>query len=137
MAVEVPKEQKLYATLLYWGSILGIIMLVATFAIYVMGIMPAYIEPSELPKLWEESIHDWEHVTGKKVPMGWEWISLLGYSDYLCYIGIAFLAALTIICYVAIIPILLAKKDMIYLAMAVVQVLVLLLAMSGIIAAGH
>lgn len=137
MAVEVPKEQKLYATLLYWGSILGIVMLVATFAVYVMGVVPAYIEPSELPKLWEISIYEWEHVTGKEVPMGWEWISMLGYSDYLCYIGITFLAALTIICYMAIIPVLLAKKDMAFAAIAVIQVLVLLLAMSGVISAGH
>ena len=51
-------------------------------------------------------------------------------------VGIAILAGLTIVCYLAIIPTLMRKKDTAYLVIAVVEVLVLTLAASGILKGG-
>jgi hypothetical protein len=61
---------------------------------------------------------------------------LIGKGDYLNYVGITILAGLTIICYLVILPILLRKKDMPYLVIAIIEVAVLLLAASGILKAG-
>jgi hypothetical protein len=52
------------------------------------------------------------------------------------FVGIAILAGLTIACYLAIIPTLMRKKDTAYLVIAVVEVLVLTLAASGILKGG-
>ena len=62
---------------------------------------------------------------------------MLGKGDFLNFIGIAILGGVTIICYLAIIPTLLRKKDKAYVAMAFLEVIVLSLAASGILAVGH
>lgn len=70
-------------------------------------------------------------------PIGWEWLRLVMYGDFLNLLLLTFLSFLTIVCYLAIIPLLVAKKDFIYFVIALVEVLVLLLAASGLIVAGH
>ncbi len=58
-------------------------------------------------------------------------------GDYLNFVGIALLAAVTIVCYIGILPNLFRKKDWIYATIAVLEVLILVLAASGIVAVGH
>jgi hypothetical protein len=79
-------------------------------------------------------VHDFNH--DLHAPTGWEWISYVGKGDYLNFVGVAILAGLTIVCYAAIIPALLRKKDTPYLLIAVAEVLVLVLAASGILKGG-
>jgi hypothetical protein len=57
-------------------------------------------------------------------------------GDFLNFAGIVFLAGVTIICYARIIPILLRKKDTVFVVIAVLEVLVLVLAASGLLKAG-
>jgi hypothetical protein len=68
---------------------------------------------------------------------GWHWVRMLGYGDFVNFIGVAILAGVTILCYIAIIPMLLKRKDFIYAVLALLEVVVLLVAASGIIAVGH
>jgi hypothetical protein len=67
---------------------------------------------------------------------GWSWLHRLGKGDYLNFIGVALLAGLTIVCYLAIIPTFLRKKDTAYLVIAIVEVVVLTLAASGLMKTG-
>jgi hypothetical protein len=67
---------------------------------------------------------------------GWSWLKNIGKGDYMNFVGIAILAGLSIVCYLAIIPTLMKKKDTAYLVIAVVEVLVLTLAASGILKGG-
>jgi hypothetical protein len=60
----------------------------------------------------------------------------LGEGDLLNFLGIAFLAGVTIVCYLAIVPGLMRKKDTPYVALALVEVDVLVLAASGILKSG-
>jgi hypothetical protein len=53
------------------------------------------------------------------------------------FLGIAFLAGVTIVCYLRIAPILFAKKDPIYGVIALLEVIVLTLAASGLLKGGH
>jgi len=61
----------------------------------------------------------------------------VGKGDFLNFIGIAMLGGATIICYLAIVPTLLRKKDTAYVVMSILEVCVLTLAASGLLAAGH
>ncbi len=47
------------------------------------------------------------------------------------------LSGVTIVCFIAIVPTLVRKRDFVYAAIAVVEVLVLVAAASGILAVGH
>jgi len=67
---------------------------------------------------------------------GWSWLKNISKGDYMNFIGIAILAGLTIVCYAAIIPTLMKKKDTAYLVIAIAEVLVLTLAASGILKSG-
>jgi hypothetical protein len=70
-------------------------------------------------------------------PTGWAWVTMLTKGDFLNFVGIAVLSGITIICYLAIVPTLLRKKDGAYVTMAIVEAIVLVLAASGILSVGH
>lgn len=61
---------------------------------------------------------------------------MLNKGDFLNFLGIAFLAGVTIACYIAVIPVFFRKKDKVYGIFAILEVLLLLLAASGILKTG-
>ncbi|AAB89687.1 predicted coding region AF_1562 [Archaeoglobus fulgidus DSM 4304] len=132
---KVPEEQIIYADILYYGGLIGIIFMAITFAIYVSGTLPSLVKPEELTELWTHDTHYYLEETG--LPTGWGWINYVTYGDVLNFVALAFLAMITIICYLAIIPVLLKKKDIIYTILAIAEVIILLLAASGLLQAGH
>jgi hypothetical protein len=136
MAKEIkPSEDQLsYAALLDIGMKLGLIGIVITFAIYVFGIFSPYLPVEDLPQYWKLNVHKYLEVT--RIQSGWAWITLLHKGDFLNFLPIAFLSALSIICYIRILPIFLKKKESIYAFLALLQVLILLLAASGILKVG-
>jgi hypothetical protein len=113
----------------------GLVCLFITFALYVFGVMEPYISLDELPQHWGKPVA--QYLADAKIETGWTWVGMLGYGDFVNFIGIAALAGVTIICYLVIVPGLLKSKDLVYAVLALVEVLVLVLAASGVIAAGH
>jgi hypothetical protein len=132
--LQATEEQLAYARLLDLGMKVGLLMLVITFFIYVSGIFSPYIPVEELPNYWKLSVKEYLKVTG--IHPGWTWVGLVGKGDFLNFIPIVFLAGVTILCYIRIIPILFRKKDTIYAVLAIVEVLVLVLAASGVLKSG-
>jgi hypothetical protein len=136
-------EQLLYAKVLQTGMYAGLIILFITFGLYVSGIMAPAVPLDEVSNYWHHGVHEYleavnhDHLHMDHPPTGWAWITMLGRSDFLNFIGIAILGGITIICYLAIVPTLVRKKDNAYLAMTLLEVLVLTLAASGILAVGH
>jgi hypothetical protein len=134
-SVEATPEQLVYARILEIGMYIGLAMLFVTFALYVFGVMSPFIPLDEISNYWSMNVHDYtEHA---KIPTGWGWTSMVGKGDFLNFIPIALLAGVTIICYIAILPVLARSKDWVYFGISVLEVLVLVLAASGILAAGH
>ncbi len=137
------EEQLLYARILAFGMYAGLAMLTATFALYALGVVAPAVPIHELPNYWTLSAHDYleainhEFLHRDHLVTGWGWVAVLGKGDYLNFLGIAFLAAVTIVCYLGILPTLLRKRDWIYSAIAFLEVIILALAASGIIAVGH
>ena len=62
---------------------------------------------------------------------------MVNYGDFINFIGVAVLAGVSIICYLAIVPILLKNDDKVFAVLALLEVLVLSLAASGIFKVGH
>ncbi|MFZ5647504.1 MAG: DUF1634 domain-containing protein [Bacillota bacterium] len=132
--VAVPPEQIKYANLLLYGSWLGIVVLAITFMLYATGVMPSYIDPSQMQNYWGMKASD--YLEAAKVPNGWGWLGMIGFGDFLPLIGIAFLGGLTVIGYLILLPAYLSKKDKIYSLIVIVEIIVLVLAASGILKAG-
>ncbi|NWF75263.1 MAG: hypothetical protein HXY53_01580 [Nitrospirae bacterium] len=132
--LKATEEQLTYARVLDLGMKIGLLILIVFFIIYVTGILPSYIPVNDLPKYWKLSVHQYLDATG--IQQGWTWLKLLNRGDFLNFFGIAFLAGVTIICYIAVIPIFFRKKDKVYGVLAIIEVLVLLLAASGVLKTG-
>jgi len=134
-SIEAGPEQILYAKILQKGMYLGMAILFITFGIYTFGIMKPYIPLDKISTYWSMNVNEYLHEAN--INGGWSWLSMLKYGDFINFIGIAILAGVTIICYAAIIPILLKNKDRVYAVAALLEVLILSLAASGILAVGH
>lgn len=140
---EADADQLLYAGILAKGMYLGLGILLVTFALYMTGLVQPGIPIEELPRLWTLSAHEYLEVVNHEflhrpeVVTGWRWVFLLGTGDFLNFVGIALLSGVTIVCYLGVIPSLLRKKDWIYATIATLEVIVLTLAASGIVAVGH
>jgi hypothetical protein len=128
------EEQITYANILNTGMFIGLAIIVVTFIIYMLGILPSFISPHDIPQYWSMKSKDFIHMFG--APTGWGWVSFVGKGDYLNYVGIALLAGLTVLCYAAILPILMRKKDTPVIIIAILEIAVLVLAASGILKSG-
>ncbi|MBI5101774.1 MAG: hypothetical protein HZB33_08085 [Nitrospirae bacterium] len=132
--LKATEEQLAYAKLLDLGMKAGIILLFITFVLYVFGILTPHLPVNDLPKYWSMSVKDYLKATD--IHTGWSWLYMLGKGDFVNFLGIAFLSGITILCYIRIIPIFIKKKDTVYAVFAVIEVLVLVLAASGLLKSG-
>jgi len=133
-AFQPSRDQLIYANLLIIGVWAGIFTLVATYFIYVAGIIPSHVQMSLLPKVWGKGVDEFLEITHS--PHGWGWVSLLGKGDFLNYIGFVLLALMTIICYLVLLRGYLRQKNWIFSVIAFLEIMVLGLAASGILGGG-
>ncbi len=134
MATQATEEQILYANILNKGMAIGLIGLVVTFIIYGAGILEPKIPLDQVQNYWVMPVNEYLQLTG--IQAGWAWLGNLGQGDMLNFLPIAFLSLLTIICYLAILPGLIRKKDTAYVVLVIVEVVVLTVAASGILGSG-
>jgi hypothetical protein len=135
LSVEPTSEQVLYARVLERGMYVGLVCLFVTFALYVSGIMEPHIPVEDLSEHWQKSKD--EYIADAGIERGWGWVKMLGHGDFVNFIGIAILAGTSIVCYVGIIPLLLKRQDYVYAVLALLEVVVLVVAASGVIPVGH
>jgi hypothetical protein len=135
-SLEAGPEQLLYADLLQKGMLLGLVLVLITYIIYVTGILQPHIPLGELSKYWSLNVHD--YLQQAKIEPGWAWAKMLNRGDFLNFAGIAVLAGVTIMCFLAIVPTLWKNGDKLYAAFSVFEALILAVAASGILgSAGH
>jgi hypothetical protein len=127
-------EQLLYASILEKGMFLGLIILLVTYALYASGIAAPYIPLNEIPNCWTMDVHTYLQTC--KINEGWAWLSMVYYGDFMNFIGIAILAGVTIICFLAIVPVLWKQNDKLYACLSLVEAVILAVAASGILGAG-
>jgi hypothetical protein len=128
-------EQILYAKILEWGMYFGLLILFITFGLYAFGILDPYIPLDKISNYWSYNVH--EYLEHAEIKDGWAWVGMIKYGDFINFIGVAILAGVTIFCYAAIVPTLLKNKDVVYAVLAVLEVIILSAAASGLLAVGH
>lgn len=121
----------LYARGLWIGTAFALALIaVETFA-YVTGIVSPYIPLPDLPAFW--SLPMKEYLAAANVPAGWGWVALASRGDYLNFVGIAVLASVTIACHGRLLAHFMARRDRIYAALVAAQIIVMLVAASGLL----
>jgi hypothetical protein len=133
--LEASPEQLLYAKILERGMYIGLLILFVTFGLYAFGIVDPYIPLDKISNYWSMNVND--YLKHAEIKAGWAWLGMLKYGDFINFIGVAILAGVTIICYAAIVPTLLKNNDKVYAILAVLEVIILSAAASGILAVGH
>jgi hypothetical protein len=134
MATQASEEQLLYANILNKGMAIGLLGLIVTFIIYGAGILEPKIPLEQVQNYWVMPVSEYLQLSG--IHAGWAWLGNLGHGDMLNFLPIAFLSLLTIVCYLAILPGLIRKKDTAYVVLVIVEVVVLAVAASGILGSG-
>lgn len=133
-SLQARPEQVVYANLLEKGMLLGLVLVLVSYIIYMTGLVKPYIPVSDIPGCWHMSVDKYlEHCN---IHAGWAWLGMVRYADFLNFIGIALLAGITIICFAAIVPVLWRQNDRLYAVFAVLEAVILGVAASGILGAG-
>ena len=131
----VPAEQLRYARLLDLTAKIGFAALVAGFVANATGWLDAHVPAGQLPELWSLPLAEYLVRTGS--PTGWGWLAYLRKGEFAGLVGIALIAGCSIMCLAAILPLYVRRRDHVYAGICAAEILVLLLAASGIFAAGH
>jgi hypothetical protein len=131
---EITPEQRAYARVLTVGVRVAAAVLAVTFATYACGLLAPHLPIGDLPKHWGSDAREFTKHTGGAT--GWGWAARLDSADYLCFVGVAVLAGLSVIAYARITPVLLRKRDWVYLGIVLAQIAVLGLAASGLLVSG-
>ena len=127
--------QELYARWLGAVARIAFAAALVAFVLYAWGVLPTFVPLDALPALWQLPVGEYLARTG--APVGWGWLRLLPNADYLSLGCVALIAAVTLVCYLAVLPILLKLEERLQAALVAAQIIVLLVAASGALAAGH
>ncbi len=131
----LPEEARRYAGLLEWGTRAGLALLFLSFIAYVTGLVVPHVPLEQLPQLWNQPVDEYLRLT--QSPQGWGWLGLVTRGDFINLIGIALLASCSIPPLLAVIPLFRRQRATAYAIICVLEILVLLLAASGWLNAGH
>lgn len=127
------RAQEVYARWLDGATRAGFALSAAAFIAYVLGWLPAYVPIEELPRLWQLPAQRFAEASSE--PEGWGWVALLAYGDYLCIAAVALFATVSAVCYARLLPLYLRAGARLDAALAAAQILVLVLAASGLVGA--
>jgi hypothetical protein len=131
----VSEEQLRYAAWLDVGTKIGLALLVASFGLYVTGLVDPHIPLRDLPALWVLPVDRYLAETG--LPTGWGWLHLVARSDVMNFIGIAFLALVTVGCYARLAITYVRRGETACALITIAEVGVLALACSDLVSGGH
>lgn len=125
-----------YATLLEWGTRAGLLLLVLSFAAYVSGWYVPHVPLERLPSLWGLPVNAFHEAA--RTPQSWDWELIVMHGDHANMVGIGVLAACSLPPLLALVPLFLKQRNgVVYAAICALEVLVILLAASGVLSAGH
>lgn len=130
-----PPEQLRYAWWLDLGTRIGLVTLLSTFVLFLAGWPESLVSPQRMVEFWSQPVADYLRATG--APTGWQWLHHLARGDVLAMLGIVLLSGCSLLCLAALVPLYRARGDRIYLALCIAEALVITLAASGVLTAGH
>jgi hypothetical protein len=134
-AAEQPPEQLRYARVLGWGTRFGLVVLVASFAAYVLGLLEAHVPVQRLPEVWQHPVALYLDKTG--MPTGWDWVGMIHRGDIAGLVGITILAGCSLPALLSLVPLFARRGERGLALLALAEVAVIVLAASGWIGGSH
>ena len=128
-------EAARYALMLDWGTRIGVVALLISFAAYLFGILQPHVPLAQLPAVWSLPVGTYLQHTD--TPTGWGWLALAHKGDLSNLIGIALLAGSSLPPLLGLISLYLKRRDYAYAVICALVATVLVLAASGVLTGGH
>lgn len=122
--------QQRYAALLRILTTAAFVLLAAAFVLYLLGFNGTIVDPGMTAEYWHLPLEEYISRTG--APSGWDWISLLPRGDALSLASIVYLTAVTLICYIRFLFYSLQRRQWIYSGIMILEIIVLLIAATGL-----
>lgn len=132
------RVQLTYANTLEFVSHTVIILLAVGYVLYMTGLLPLEVPVSAIASHWHLSAAQMRETLHQ--PTGWSVFANpagLLHGDVISYISVIFLALATLICLASAVMVYIGEKMPVYLTISIAQVLVLLVAASGIMTGAH
>ena len=126
-------EELRYATVLALGARIALLALIVVFALYVTGAISPLVPLANLPQYWRLSARGFVALTHQ--PTGWAWLEQIRLADIATLAPIAFLAGVSVLCSLAVLPQFLRRRDAVHAAILVLQIVVLVIAASNVLGA--
>lgn len=126
---------KRYATWLLWGTRVGLVLLVIAFIAYAGGFLAPHVPIERTAALWGQPAATMLQDTGLRA--GWDWARHLPRSDMLSLAAIALLASCSIPCLAVAIPPFARGRESLLAWICLIQIAILVLAASGVLAGTH
>ncbi|MBU0676648.1 MAG: DUF1634 domain-containing protein [Verrucomicrobia bacterium] len=130
----VEPEQIVYARTLEWATKISIAVLVLTGSLYFSGILPGRVPVNRMSDFWGMKAR--EYLLTTQSPRGWAVLYFMDRGDCAVTFGIMCLALVTVAGFIGLTFSFFRKGDKVYALMAALQVIVILLAASGLLT-GH
>ncbi|MBI3147244.1 MAG: hypothetical protein HYZ17_01870 [Betaproteobacteria bacterium] len=136
MTIDAPEhsqapEQLRYARLLDWSTRVSFVVLVLSFAAYMLGLATPLVPPERLPQLWSQPVGQYLAATG--APTGWNWVRQLAHGDIAALLGIVLLVGCSLLCLLALLPVYGRRGDRAFVWLVLAEVMVMILAASGLL----
>lgn len=130
-----PPEQQCYARWLERGTWVAVVVLVFTFLIDALGLTTPLVPVEQWPSLWVQPVGAYLQASG--MPSGWGWLALLRHGDVAGLAGIALLSGCSLLALGAVLWQAARRRESLFVALCAAQMLVIVLAASGVFSAAH
>ena len=128
-------EELRYGKILEIGATIGLALLALSLVAYVFGLLPSLVPLDQLPRYWGLSAREFVKATHELT--GWAWLGRVGTGEAVDLAAIAFLAGLSVLPSLAVLPLFARRRDVVHAVLVVLQIMVLLLAASNVLGAGR
>ena len=132
---DIDAPPRRYAAWLAWGTRVGLAVLTVAFLLYATGLVSPHVPIERTAAMWGRPAAAMAQATG--LSSGWDWARHLLRGDMLSLAAIAWLASCAIPCLAAVMPLFARRRERALVAICVLQVAVLALAASGLLAGSH
>lgn len=132
--IEIHHEQLAYAGVLDRLSHLAILFIGASYAAYVLDLLPQGISIADIAANWHLRASEMQSTL--HAPLGWSFMadpSSLGRGDTLSYLSIILVCMIPVACLLFTAPAFLREKRPAFVVLSLLQVLILLVAATGIL----
>ena len=104
-------------------------LVLVSFFLYISGWIEAFIPPDRLVGFIGGGLDVF--VREHNAPTGWQWLTMLGYSDMLSLGALVLMGGVIFTAYLMVVPVLVRRRDMLYLALVCAQLALFIVAGLG------